>query len=74
MTWHDIHDPAGHLLFRYDPLRNLIELRHRGVMNLIDLTDYQSTATSSRQNATERPCEPQDDSTWQKERLPRAAH
>jgi hypothetical protein len=38
MAWHDIRDPdTDHLLFQYDPQRQLISIRHRGKDVLVDL-------------------------------------
>lgn len=74
MGWTDVRDGKGHLLFRYDPQRQLIEVHQRGVRSVIDLTQYQSTATSGRQNAVERPSELKDGSTWDKEAFAQRAH
>ena len=43
--WQDVRDPEHHkLLFRYDPLRNLVEVGSRGVVHVVDLTVYQPAA------------------------------
>lgn len=39
--WQEVRDPDHNkLLFRYDPLRNLVEVGSRGVIHLVDLTVY----------------------------------
>ena len=41
MVWHDVHDPLGRLLFRYDVQRSLIEIESEGLGWLvIDLERY----------------------------------
>lgn len=38
----DVREPyTGKLLFRYDPVRRLIEIQRRGELTLIDLTKYE---------------------------------
>ncbi len=39
--WQEVRDPDHNkLLFRYDPLRNLVEVGSRGVVHVVDLTAY----------------------------------
>jgi hypothetical protein len=38
--WVEVRDEQGHLLFRYDPKRDLIEYMQRGKRIVIDLTQY----------------------------------
>lgn len=39
--WQEVRDPDHNkLLFRYDPLRNLVEVGSRGVIHVVDLTVY----------------------------------
>ena len=39
--WHDVRDPDhGKLLFRYDPLHNLVQVGSRGVIHVVDLSEY----------------------------------
>ena len=39
--WEDIRDPVHNkLLFRYDPLRNLVEVGSRGVIHVVELDQY----------------------------------
>ena len=53
--WQDVRDPDhGKLLFRYDPLRNLVQVGSRGVIHVVDLTEYRPSPPASPQN---RPAE-----------------
>jgi len=36
----EVREPQGKLLFRFDPLRDLIEIQRRGAKVLIDLRQY----------------------------------
>ncbi len=39
--WQDVRDPDhGKLLFRYDPLHNLVQVGSRGVIHVVDLSEY----------------------------------
>lgn len=44
MTYRDVRGPDGRLLFRFDPDRDLIEIRDRGQMYTIDLSQYRPQA------------------------------
>lgn len=38
----DVREPqTNRLLFRYDPVRQLVEIVHKGVKVVVDLTQYQ---------------------------------
>lgn len=38
--WHDVRDAAGKLLFRFDPQRDLVQVKQRGIVVTIDLAQY----------------------------------
>lgn len=38
--WHDVRDAAGKLLFRFDPQRDLVQVKRAGVVVVIDLSQY----------------------------------
>jgi hypothetical protein len=38
--WHDVRDAAGKLLFRFDPQRDLVQVKRAGVLVVIDLSQY----------------------------------
>jgi hypothetical protein len=38
--WVDLRGHDGKLLGRFDPTRDLLEIRHRGVSTIIDLAQY----------------------------------
>lgn len=39
--WQEVRDPDhGKLLFRYDPLHNLVQVGSRGVIHVVDLSEY----------------------------------
>lgn len=40
MSYVDVRGPDGHLLFRYDPDRLVVEVRRQGVAYVIDLMQY----------------------------------
>lgn len=43
--WQDVRDPDHNkLLFRYDPLRNLVEIGSRGVIHVVDLAEYKQSS------------------------------
>lgn len=43
-TWLDIRDPDQHkLLFRYNPLLNLVEIGRRGIVHTVALDQFRST-------------------------------
>lgn len=44
MTYRDVRGPDGRMLFRFDPDRDLIEIRDRGQMYTIDLSQYRPQA------------------------------
>lgn len=45
-TWYEVRQPATNaLLFRYDPERQLVEIRARQVTTVVDLTQYQVNST-----------------------------
>ena len=41
------------LIFKYDPIREIIEIQERGVKTVIDLTQYKAPA-SAQENVNER--------------------
>lgn len=43
MTFVDVREPhTGKLLFRYDPERDIVEIQHRNVKTVVDLTQYKA--------------------------------
>lgn len=40
MTWQDVRDAAGKLLFRFDPQRDLVQVGERGRVIVVDLSQY----------------------------------
>jgi len=51
--WQEVRDPDHNkLLFRYDPLRNLVEVGSRGVVHVVDLTAYRPSPPPSSQNGS----------------------
>lgn len=38
--WVDVRDPHNGLLFRYDPTRQVVEIRKKKVLYLVDLTRF----------------------------------
>jgi hypothetical protein len=49
--WQDVRDPDhGKLLFRYDPLRNLVQVGSRGVVHVVDLSEYRPSPQPPPQN------------------------
>lgn len=40
IMWHDVRDAAGKLLFRFDPQRDLVQVKQRGIVVTIDLAQY----------------------------------
>lgn len=52
LAWVRVLEPnSGKLLFRYDPIRDIIEIQRRGVKTLIDLRAYQERQ-GERQDAS----------------------
>jgi len=49
-TWLDVRDAAGKLLFRFDPCRDLVEIKlHGGHIVTIGLSDYRIQAGYKKQ-------------------------
>ena len=47
VQWVDVREEAtGWLLFRYDPRRQLVEIKQRGRKVLVDLTEFEKLAVS----------------------------
>lgn len=46
----DIRDVNGHLLMRYDPENNAIEIQRRGIKTIVDLNQYQRSAMSAEED------------------------
>lgn len=47
--WQDVREPiTGKLLFRYDPARDLVEVKHGQLMAIVDLSEYKRRAEVSR--------------------------
>lgn len=45
-TWYEVRQPVtDKLLFRYDPGRQLVEIKTRQVVTVVDLTQYQVNST-----------------------------
>lgn len=44
MTYRDVRGPDGRLLFRFDPDRDLVEIRDRGQTYVIDLSQHRPRA------------------------------
>lgn len=40
-TWVEVRR-RGKLLFRYDPIRDLVQIVRRGEMEIVDLSDYRA--------------------------------
>lgn len=40
--WQDVRDVAGKLLFRFDPQRDLVQVKRNGVVVVIDLSEYRA--------------------------------
>lgn len=38
--YHDVRGPDGRKLFRYDPERDLVEIRHSGTVYTVDLAQF----------------------------------
>jgi hypothetical protein len=61
MSFVDVRDPyTKKLLFRYDPVRNLVEIQERKVRRIVDLCQYQSGLKSVKnavivEQTTEQP-------------------
>jgi len=41
IVWVDLRDANGKLMGRYDPKRRLLEIQHRRVKTIFDLTQYE---------------------------------
>lgn len=56
--WQEVRDPDHNkLLFRYDPLRNLVEIGSRGVVHVVDLIAYRPSPPPSPQARPSDPSE-----------------
>ena len=53
MPFVDIRTDDGHLLFRFDPIRLLVEVKRRERKELVDLTKY-TAPESAKEIASER--------------------
>ena len=47
LSYVNVRGAGGRLLFRYDPDRSLVEIRVRGVTEVIDLTQVGTTGSAS---------------------------
>ncbi|NLF11194.1 MAG: hypothetical protein GX597_05360 [Anaerolineaceae bacterium] len=46
--WQDVREPiTGTLLFRYDPARDLVEVKHGQLKAIVDLAEYKRRAEVS---------------------------
>lgn len=49
--WQEVRDPDHHkLLFRYDPLRNLVQVGSRGMIHVVDLNELRQSVQPPPQN------------------------
>jgi len=47
-AWQDVREPiTGKLLFRYDPARDLVEVKHGQLRAIVDLAEYKRRAEES---------------------------
>lgn len=54
-VFREIREPlTNKLLFRFDPERDLVEVRRRGVPVIIDLAEYRQLSEETLDNTTER--------------------
>jgi hypothetical protein len=46
--WQDVREPiTGKLLFRYDPARDLVQIKHGQLRAIVDLSEYRRRAEVS---------------------------
>jgi len=49
MAWVDVREPyTKKLLFRYDPIRCIIEIQERKVKTVVDLTQYEAPESAEK--------------------------
>ena len=47
--WQDVREPTtGKLLFRYDPARDLVQIKHGQLQAIVDLSEYRRRAEEAR--------------------------
>ena len=56
MAWHDVHDPRGTLLYRYDSERSLVEIKSAGLGTvLVDLERYPQPQATPQEPSDDTP-------------------